>query len=74
VVDCQLMRVRESNSKGNALCSPTLQNSHCTELCCQNKTLTLMQMSNSYSETGSQILTVTHSVKVATINGSSKGV
>jgi hypothetical protein len=36
VVDCQLMRVRESNSMGNALCSPTLQNSHCIELCCQN--------------------------------------
>jgi hypothetical protein len=36
VVDCQLMRVRESNSKGNALYSPTLQNSHCTELSCQN--------------------------------------
>jgi hypothetical protein len=36
VVDCQLMRVRESNSMGNALRSPTLQNSHCTEYCCQN--------------------------------------
>jgi hypothetical protein len=31
-----LMRGRESNSKRNALCSPALQNSHCTEHCCKN--------------------------------------
>jgi hypothetical protein len=29
LADCQLMRVRESNSMGNALCSPTLQSSQC---------------------------------------------